>query len=255
MEKKNIRKQIAHTIKQARRNRRLTQQELANRIGVSQSRFSDIENGKITLSAEQFVQLATYLNIPLDEFAKGSTDEAKQLQNALARHGGSKLRETEVLPSSEFGKVDDVILKTLLNALNARHIVSLAPVTINNIEQINLKSLENRLYTMGLQNRWLWLIASILSAVRSRLNEYVPRRIRLKYKRVELILSNYLSYPELLHRVTASSPDMLDRTIVSHKSFALINRSRDELASKWNIVTRINNNDFISALKDYESNY
>lgn len=60
--KKNI---IGYAIKSARENKSLTQEEVANKIGISRSYLSDLENGRYTPSSEKLILLTNFLNMDM----------------------------------------------------------------------------------------------------------------------------------------------------------------------------------------------
>lgn len=53
-------------IKKARENKGITQQKLADDIGISRSYLADIEAGRYMPSSEKLISLAEYLNIDLN---------------------------------------------------------------------------------------------------------------------------------------------------------------------------------------------
>ncbi|MBL6989266.1 MAG: helix-turn-helix transcriptional regulator [Bacteriovoracaceae bacterium] len=54
---------VANNIRTARHAKRITQTSLAHRIGVNQSTISKIEAGKLGVSAFQWVQICSFLDI------------------------------------------------------------------------------------------------------------------------------------------------------------------------------------------------
>lgn len=53
-------------IKEKREEKKLTQQEVAQSIGITRNYLSDIENGRYTPSFKNSIKLATYLGIDLN---------------------------------------------------------------------------------------------------------------------------------------------------------------------------------------------
>lgn len=93
-------------LKEIRKERGLTTQQLADLAGMSQSYVSDIENGRKTLNARRMEQLATALGVsPLDLLADPGLSEKisrhlevlRQLpeddREAVMRHARGLLRE------------------------------------------------------------------------------------------------------------------------------------------------------------------
>ena len=60
---------IAKKVRLLRRERRLSQAELAKKLGLSQSRLSELENGAGSFTAEQLVMLLQLFNVTLADFA------------------------------------------------------------------------------------------------------------------------------------------------------------------------------------------
>lgn len=53
-------------IKQKREEKKLTQQEVADAVGITRSYLSDIENGRYNPSFKKSIELATFLGIDLN---------------------------------------------------------------------------------------------------------------------------------------------------------------------------------------------
>src|SRR5215510_11996482 len=112
---------ISNKVRDLRNERRWTQAELARRLGLSQSRLSEIERGQGSFTAEQFLTILRVLNVAVTHFAseRRSSDE---VQNALARLGAAHLRESpNVLPSDRLGKTEDLIREVLVAPDSPRH--------------------------------------------------------------------------------------------------------------------------------------
>jgi DNA-binding XRE family transcriptional regulator len=75
---------ISRVVRDLRKERGWTQAELAGKLGLSQSRLSEVERGDGSFTAEQFLQILRLFNVAVDRFL-GETDRSLQLQNALAR--------------------------------------------------------------------------------------------------------------------------------------------------------------------------
>ena len=59
---------IAKRIRQAREERGLTQQDVANYLGRTAASISDLERGKVQVSASDLYKLSKYLNKPIEFF-------------------------------------------------------------------------------------------------------------------------------------------------------------------------------------------
>lgn len=81
------RSEIARKVRNLRAERHLTQAELSKVLGLSQGRYSEIERGKGSFTAEQFLELLRRFNVPASFFVTEKIDAGSSLQNALARLG------------------------------------------------------------------------------------------------------------------------------------------------------------------------
>lgn len=56
-------------IKELRKERNITQQEIADKLGVTKSYISYVESGKTGITLENASEIADFLNVTLDELA------------------------------------------------------------------------------------------------------------------------------------------------------------------------------------------
>jgi transcriptional regulator with XRE-family HTH domain len=75
--------QIGAKVRALRTARRLTQAQLARELKVAQGRLSDLELGKASLTAEQFLHILRIFNVPASEFMPSAGGVEQELQNAL----------------------------------------------------------------------------------------------------------------------------------------------------------------------------
>jgi HTH-type transcriptional regulator/antitoxin HipB len=68
--------QLLDIVRARRKTMKLTQRELARKLGVSQVYLSDLENGKRSLGAERLLALLNVLNLELVAQDKTTTDKA-----------------------------------------------------------------------------------------------------------------------------------------------------------------------------------
>ena len=59
---------IAKRIREARKERGLTQQDLANQLGRTAAAISDLERGKVQVNATDLYQISQFLNRPIEYF-------------------------------------------------------------------------------------------------------------------------------------------------------------------------------------------
>lgn len=250
-----IRQAISDGIKKLRKERRLTQWELAKLLGLSQAHFSKIERGQGTISAEQLINLVQKYNLPLSYFTPpekpSKYEEDPYLQNALAYLGANHLRpvpQVEVPKRLEFP--EETILETLV-ASSPRLITALAPVIVKHCEKINFHRIAEKLRIHGIQNRLWWVIEGTYLALTERLKEaYLPTVLHQDYQKAFLLLER-----KKADAVTAQEhlkEDELDEGLISARTVELVKKNNDKLAKRWGIVTRIKKEDFLRALKDAE---
>ena len=66
---------LGEKIKQIRTSRGLTQQHIANELGVARNTISQWENNERNMSADQLIRYAQIVKVPLDFFNNKSQDE------------------------------------------------------------------------------------------------------------------------------------------------------------------------------------
>lgn len=77
------REAYAARIKSLRKNRKLTQEQLAERMNVSGTYIAKIENGKQTGSVELTVDFSEFFDIPLDYLLLGKGYQASDRKSGL----------------------------------------------------------------------------------------------------------------------------------------------------------------------------
>ncbi len=247
-----LRTSIAGKVRQLRTERRWTQAQLAKLLGLSQNRLSEIELGQGSFTAEQLLVVLKTFNVPVDYFASSKASAESQLQNALARLGGSHLFESsEVLPTEALKEVNEVILQTLVSGESPRQTSALAPVIVANINRINLSKLRADLRQAGFERHLGWVLENTLEALRQEKDPTRSREWRVRYKRAETVLENFLA-PWLNERDnSASTPaeDILDKGIASQETVEQVRASSSRISKAWRIVTRFQTEDFVHALR------
>ena len=73
--KRNL-SEVGTRIKKARKSQGVSQVELADKLGISVSHMSNIENGKINVGLDIFIDISAALNISADWLLNGTTESS-----------------------------------------------------------------------------------------------------------------------------------------------------------------------------------
>jgi transcriptional regulator with XRE-family HTH domain len=245
----NLRSTLARNLRELRRSRRWSQREVAEQIGLSQSRLSQIERGDGSFTAEQLIKLIQLFNVSIDDVLPNDQRDQyeTQLQNALARFGASHLRTNDsVPPTGELGDIQSVIRAALISG-RPRLITALAPVVVQNVDDIDLQLVSLRLAESGFSRRLPWLAENILEAVRrEQVSESSRTRLR-RLRRAELLLDNYVALTGE-RGTSGGAEDLLDRDVRSKKTLTMTRRALSDISKKWGITTSLQPVDFRQAL-------
>ncbi|MCX5796960.1 MAG: helix-turn-helix transcriptional regulator [Elusimicrobia bacterium] len=249
-----LRISIGQKVRQLRQDRRWTQTQLAELLGLSQNRLSEIEHGKGSLTAEQLLTILKTFNVSLDQFVPAKTETVGELQNALARLGAAHLVEShDVLPTERLKDALDVIRETLASYESPRQIVALAPVLANHAEGLNLAKLKFDLDQVGLGLRLGWVLENTLAALKAELAGKPTAEWARKYGTAGFLLSDFLSdaWPKAgPSRPGAGKADkIIDRGIASEKTLEEVRAAASSISRRWGIVSRIHVADFVEALR------
>ena len=158
---------IGAVLRSLRRSRRMTQAALAERLGLSQGRLSEVESGSASLSAEQFLEVLRFFNVGLSTFdPTARRDREAELQRLVARYGGDHLMEREglLVESPRAGLYE--LIPEVLALGRARLVSALAPVVVRHIDEINLSAIAVSMAITGLWRRLAWLVENIHEALR-----------------------------------------------------------------------------------------
>ena len=243
---------IGKKVRDLRKGRGLSQGDLGKVLGLSQSSLSEIELGQSSLSAEQFIQILKFFNVPASQFDPAPGDSGGALQKALAAHGATHLVEDpNLLPSEHLARVDVIVRETLVAGENPRALTALAPVIIGNIGRLNLPQLFVRFKEFNLENRYGWLIDNVLAAIALTLKDPQPRKQALALSKAGNVLQHHRDHfrPRDTTR-DLHDEDYLGVPIASPKTKNEILRNRSEISKDWNILTTIQVEDFAKAIKE-----
>jgi len=249
-----LRSEIGARIRELCKERHWTQVQLAELLGISQNHLSVLERGQGSFTAEHLLTILKHFNVPIDYFAPSKTPAEGQIQNALARQGASHLVErTDIIPSQKLKDAADAIRETLLSADSARQITALAPVLVAHVRNINLPKIKAQLAEAGVDRRLPWVVENTKEALERLLREkQLPRQTAVAYEQAKLVLQEAF-VPWWLKNTGAearkSPDDILDPDIASEKSKEEVRKESSEISRRWRILSRIQVEDFIQALR------
>jgi len=247
------RRQIAAKVRELRQSRNWTQAELSKQLQMSQSYLSEIERGTGSFTAEQFLFLLKLFNVPASDFVSDPGEQDLQIQNALARLGALHLQESDVLPSEQLEDVHDVVREVLVDG-SSRTVTALAPILVRHAERLNLARLHAELEKLGMERRLAWVLENTLMAL-ERLHKGSGSKSREWAKidrRAELSLGSFWEFVSAQDRARsqpAFSSDVLDATIRSRRTLDEVRSSASKISQRWGIVTSLQVEDFLQALK------
>lgn len=243
---------IGKKVRGLRKARGLSQGELGNILGISQSSMSEIELGKGTFTAEQFIQILKFFNVGVGQFDPSPGDPGGAIPKALAAYGATHLAEDpNLLPSEHLARVDDVIRETLVEGENARAVTALAPVFLRHIGQLNLHKLFVQFKDLHLENRYGWLIDNILEAILISLQDAPHRGQLLALRRAENVLQAHRERIDLNGASTNQiHEDWLGFPVASSKTKNEILKNLSGVSKRWNIVTTLKPEDFAKAIRE-----
>lgn len=244
-----LRNAINRRVREIRLERRWTQDALADLLGLSQNRLSEIERGGGSFTAEQLVTVLRTFNVQVDTFVPPK-DAVSELQNALARLGATHLFEiASVLPSERLKEALTVIREVLAAADSSRQVAALAPVLVNNADSLNLTKLTAELAEIGLSRRLGWVVDNTIHAIEASKTDDLSPRWRIRYQSATLELSSFLSRYFKPESFGPSHEDVLDSGIGSKETLDDVMKERSAISRRWRIVTGIQPDDFRRALK------
>ncbi len=247
----HARARISRTVRRLRRSRQWTQGELAKKLGLSQSRLSEIERGGGSFTAEQLLLILRLFNADLQDFDPTPATDGS-LQNALVRHGARHLRTVpDAAISSEYASAAKAVAAVLLNPNSERFVTALAPVLLQHCDDISLPSLQITLSHAGRPNRLGWLVENVAEAVDSLVED---RQLGLDWKqrarRLHVVAQEFLANlrPQL-DNPKAPTRDPLDRGIRTPRTLEKTWRQGSPISTRWHSVSALQVADFTDALR------
>ena len=130
--------ELANRIRSLRKIRRLTQAELARRLGVSQGIMSRWESGRHVPPPDIIVKLAELAGLPVSEFHYGSHAQAGD-DDAVTKAGNERV--STVLPGVRMKRLTDLIPLAIDAARSSgrRDIAAVLSVIMSNCEADNVR--------------------------------------------------------------------------------------------------------------------
>jgi len=110
---------IGENIKQLRTNLGLTQEVLAEKLGMKRSSLVQIERGKRKVSVEELIKFANMMNVSVDQLINPDLKPEEIIEPAINEPAVQKQRERISIPQNNFQKFKEVFLY-LLARIGAR---------------------------------------------------------------------------------------------------------------------------------------
>lgn len=257
----SLRAEIAKNVRDLRESRRMTQADLSERLGMSQGRFSVIERGQGSFSAEQLVEILRVFNVTVGQLVHEKAEVEASLHKALARLGATHLLEdARILPSEQLAEVESALREVLVAGQPSRQVTALAPVLILNVERVNLGKLWVEFKNYGLERRLAWLIDSTFEAVQALLPG-LSRKQATPLKKAEraFVLFLHREGPRQIRRIPAAplgpdkewtlDLDVIGGPVITEKTLREIVAGSSEVARRWGVATDIQTEDFVEAVR------
>lgn len=238
---------IGSKIRSLREARRLTQQDLAERLGITQGRLSALERGKGSFTAEQFLEVLTIFNVPASEFQATIPEPVAVVQNALVNAGARHLAATETLPSERLRQIETLIRETLLEG-DPRQVAALAPVLASNVRKIDFVNLIAKAKEIGLDQRLFWVLAFIAKALQVELQERLSNTIQWQYRAASHTINTVLTRYCHIDQIPTRESDHFDQ-ILNHIGHDQIKNRTSTFDNHWSVLNRITLDDFLEALR------
>jgi transcriptional regulator with XRE-family HTH domain len=238
---------IGRRLRELREKRLITQSDLAARLAIPQGRLSEIERGKRSLSAEQFLAILRLFNVPASDFVAKPSAAETTIQNTIARLGASHLIEDATVIPPDQTSLNDVVREALASG-GPRLLTGLAPVLVRWIDTINLRHLHLKLVEVGLEHRFGWILENTVEAIREELATTPPRPWVRQYRRAETLLQPFLEFLISVTKVRDDAPfDVLDKDVRTPRTLAEVVEASSAASRRWHIWTRLQPRDFARA--------
>lgn len=240
--------QVGQRVRALREDRRWSQEQLAAKLEISQSRLSQIELGRASLTAEQFLDVLQLFNVPTSVFVEQPAPVERLLQNTLAHLGAHHLRvEPGVLPDERL-EVHEAFTR-VLNTGEARLLAALAPVIVEHAREINFAKLAADADRSGRRARLYWLIENTLEATRLALQTARLSRApsyRAAIRELERVLAFSDGYvPETV--------DVLEPGLRTRQAVERAEAEATPISRKWRVVSPLTPATFLAAIREADA--
>lgn len=240
---------IGAKLRELRKAQRWSQTALAERLGLSQARLSDIERGRASLTAGELLDVLRAFNAPVSLFdPNAETEETRRngsLQNALIRFGARHLRATDTLVQPAHEALERVVLDVLAYP-EPRQVAAIAPVMVWQVDALNLTRLRRLAYDAGVDVRLAWALENTKRAVEltrtARWPKSWARRAARQASNIEGLLEGW-------QPAAADGTDVLDRHVRSSETRVALRTEGSAVSKRWNVVTALQVADFAKALE------
>lgn len=235
-----LRRRIAELVSAERRTRVLPQTTLAAELGVSQAHLSNVERGRASFTAEQFLYLVQRFNLSLETFLPVVDDDAA-VQNALLHHGAWHLAQVPSAGAPRYANVNELIVRVLRVPL-PRHVAALLPVVLHRVRELSLPAVRDGLDHAHVAHRLEWLLDVIEHALAKK---PLPETYVLPAREVRMVISlvRDSTEPDVVR-----GPDVLDLAIRSVETARELLATGDPIARKHNIATSLTVAYFVDAM-------
>lgn len=252
MESRSPTTRIGRIVRDLREDRAMTQRDLAQALGMSQGRLSEVERGAGSFSAEQFLEILRIFNVTVGRFLLSqASDPDEQLRGALARLGAFHLLEDpDTTPATTTDDPGDLIRQALVHP-DPRLVTSLAPLLLLSMKRIALPRLFFDAAKIGLDLRIGWLCENTAVALEGELATRPSRAWAQAARHTLVVLRDFLTVAEPARASAASLEGAfwIDGAIRTEKSKQEVEGKMSSISRRWRQVTDLQPEHFAEALR------
>ena len=157
-------RETGQKIVKLRHNNKITQEELAEKIGVSSQAVSKWENGKNLPDIEHLMDIAKLFNVPYSFFIEDENDEHLEYRSRLFNEDNMY---TKVKTFAQFEGLEQTLKSLELNLSNILQRILLQKYTIQLLQHISIKLMCNLFQ----------ILLKIIFHLKQMLMQYILRKI------------------------------------------------------------------------------